>query len=695
MSSETPLAQSFEQLPLSDQLLAVLDEIGYQVPTPVQSGSIPHAIEGRDLMVQSQTGTGKTAAFSIPIIERFSTHEGISALVLAPTRELANQVAEEARRLSAGLDHFEVICVYGGVPIDRQIEAIKQTPRMIVGTPGRVIDHLRRKTLTLNQIRCFVLDEADEMLSMGFAEELEEVLRYLPKNRQTLFFSATFPASVKRYAARVLQDPLFLSFLDESSSADDLEHRYCLVRGVARGRHLVNLIREANPESALVFTNTRRDAERVTQLLNKEGLNACKLSGDMDQGERDRVMKKMKSKKVRLLVATDVAARGIDISQLSHVFHYQLPDNAEVYIHRSGRTGRAGAKGEVISLAGSQDLGVIYALKRFHHLELVEVPLPEAQPRPLRETKRAEAPLAPQVDPSLTAQPREDARLKRRKTQTSPARPLIEADEGPASSQEKPPLPHEDHGRAQASEHKRERRIRRGSTSQSVGQKTSAQDLNVEPQQVIGISGDKPITPDVRRGRRRRPDQAEASRGQEEERASPRPILEVIMGAQGEREIDLPRLRSLTPSERAHLVQAIVNSDQVDVFVDRLVAEILNVYRDNRATGQRGSSPQSEVSLRSKSPPLPQDKRQTRGDEGVWLYVNVGWRDCEEGFSGVRNLIAELGGLLPEDVDQLKVKGQYSLVRVDPSFEDDLIEALNGELFAGKKLKIERATSLR
>jgi ATP-dependent RNA helicase DeaD len=282
MSSETPLAQSFDQLPLSDHLLDVLNEIGYAVPTPVQSGSIPHAIEGRDLMVQSQTGTGKTAAFSIPIIERLAEAEGISALVLAPTRELARQVAEEARRLSAGRDGFDVICVYGGVPIDRQIEEIKRAPKMIVGTPGRVIDHLRRKTLKLHQVQCFVLDEADEMLSMGFAEELEEVLRYLPKSRQTLFFSATFPASVKRYAARVLQDPLLLSFLDESSSADDLEHRYCLVKGVARGRHLVNLIRESNPESALVFTNTRRDAERVSKLLNREGIEAGKLSGDMD-----------------------------------------------------------------------------------------------------------------------------------------------------------------------------------------------------------------------------------------------------------------------------------------------------------------------------------------------------------------------------------------------------------------------------
>ena len=644
----TPIA--FNQLPLSPETLNALNSIGYQHATPVQAGSIQPALEGKDLMVQSQTGTGKTAAFSLPLIERLKDEDCIGALVLAPTRELARQVMQEAERLSSHVKDFSVTCIYGGVSFDEQVTVLKQRPNIVVGTPGRVLDHLRRKTLQLRQLKCFVLDEADEMLSMGFAEELEEILKFVPKQRQTLFFSATFPANVKRYAKKTLNDPISLSFLSEASSADDLEHHYIMLPGVARHKHLRNLILELNPERAIIFTNTRKDADRTAQMLNKYGLEAHKLSGDMDQGLRDRVMKKMRDKKIRFLVATDVAARGIDISQLTHVFHYQLPDNPEVYIHRSGRTGRAGAKGVVYSLASSKDLSVIYALKRFHHLLLQERALPTT---PV------------------------DLNLKR--VITKPPSPKIPS----KNLGDKAKLKKEAYNQAEV---KRAHKTK-VSEPDSVKKNTKVSPLKTTKSEVNPNSEAKPKSsqnenrlaplPVKRRGSNRRP-----------KVSTPR---QLFIDLEQSQHLDSKKVIHLSRKELEELAQHIIASDKATELM-RLILQALQtslkpVKPDFQNRIQKKESNRTRVSKKVEAQHLDKNSGQSPR-----LYINLGRKDLRGSHSAVKDCIAELGGLLPEDIKQLTVEESKASFVVNAEFQDDLIAAINGEELAHKTLFVKLKT---
>ncbi|MFN3202177.1 MAG: DEAD/DEAH box helicase [Bradymonadia bacterium] len=377
----------FSDLGLSEGMLNALEKMGYETPTPVQANAIPIARTGRDMMVQSQTGTGKTAAFGIPVIENIGDKpKGIKVLALCPTRELARQVAEEFTRL-AQFKKFHAAAVYGGAPIEKQVAEIKFA-HAVVGTPGRVLDHLRRRTLNLNDLQALVLDEADEMLSMGFARELEQIMRYVPKERQTLLFSATIPEDIKRYAKRYMQSPEFLSMVEENVAADEVEHHYYMISGVRRPADLVQVIEYEDPKNALIFTNTRADSQMVANYLKRQGYNAEYLNSDLPQKERERVMGRMKAKDLRFLVATDIAARGIDISQLSHVINYVLPDSPEVYIHRTGRTGRAGNQGTAISLIGPREIGVYYYLKRIYNVALQEMNVPTNAEIELRRQER-------------------------------------------------------------------------------------------------------------------------------------------------------------------------------------------------------------------------------------------------------------------------------------------------------------------
>ena len=651
---------AFSQLPLSPETLNALNSIGYQYATPVQAGSIQPALAGRDLMVQSQTGTGKTAAFSLPLIETLKDLHCIGALVLAPTRELARQVMQEAQRLSSHVTNFSVSCIYGGVSFDDQVTALKQKPNIVVGTPGRVLDHLRRKTLVLKELKCFVLDEADEMLSMGFAEELEEILRFVPKQRQTLFFSATFPANVKRYAKKTLQDPISLSFLSESSSADELEHYYMMLPGVARHTHLRNLILELNPERAIIFTNTRKDADRTAQMLNKYGLESHKLSGDMDQGLRDRVMKKMKNKQIRFLVATDVAARGIDISQLTHVFHYQLPENPEVYIHRSGRTGRAGAKGFVYSLASSKDLSVIYALKRFHHLNLQERGLPIAPKvsskkesnssltsTKLKEhtRKQAQSEKVTQGKQRIARTPKADASKLRPSQQTSNS-----ISHRPESKHESQTVP-----KSQAV------------PMSQVTLKAISKDESFQ---------DKVYTKTPRQ--RRKPNRRSRSFSVDQ-------VLDRLMSSAN---LDIDSFVQLSETELSKLAQNIIDSETAP----KLTFTILNILQSNlklslNRTKDSQTKPEKTHCRQAKKVPLKE-----AGSESQKLHINLGWRDLTGGHSAVKELIAELGGLLPEDIKQLNVKASRSTFLVDRIFQDDLIAAINGEEVFNKTLSVKLRT---
>lgn len=350
-------APGFDDLGLHQDVKLALDDMGYFEPTPVQRAVFEPVTSGKDLLVQSRTGTGKTTAFGLPIVNRVvPAVRQPQAMILCPTRELALQVGRELSQLGK-VRGVLVEAVYGGAPIGKQIAALASGVHIIVGTPGRVLDHIGRRTLDCKTISTFVLDECDEMLSMGFLEDIERVTAQLPEKHQTLLFSATMPEEVARYARRHMKAAETLSLSRDSVSVADIHHAYYIVSGIARGRDLLKVIFAEQPESAIIFCNTRDETTTVARFLSKQGLDAEPLSSDLSQADRERVMNRMKAKNLRFLCATDVAARGIDISDLSHVINFSVPEQPEVYVHRTGRTGRAGRKGTALSLVGPRELG--------------------------------------------------------------------------------------------------------------------------------------------------------------------------------------------------------------------------------------------------------------------------------------------------------------------------------------------------
>jgi ATP-dependent RNA helicase DeaD len=375
---EAPPPPSFADMRLSQEVRDALEDMGYFTPTPVQAAVFGPLSEGKDLLVQSRTGTGKTAAFGLPILESLDPqNKQVQALILTPTRELALQVQREI----ASLGKYKSVVVepvYGGAPIGKQIAALRDGVHIVCGTPGRVLDHIGRRTLDLRQVRMFVLDECDEMLSMGFLEDIERVVAHLPKEKQTLLFSATMPDEVTRFARRHMREAERISLSSDGVGVAEIHHAYYIVSGVARTRDLLKILIAENPESAIIFCNTRDETAMVARFLQRQGLDAEPISSDLTQKDRERVMGRTKAKNLRFLVATDVAARGIDISDLSHVINFTFPESAEVYVHRTGRTGRAGKTGTALSLIGPRELGSFYYLKVMYKITPEERDLPPA-----------------------------------------------------------------------------------------------------------------------------------------------------------------------------------------------------------------------------------------------------------------------------------------------------------------------------
>jgi len=372
----TTASKTFESLNLSPETLKTLAAKGYSAPTDCQAETIPHAMAGRDLVVQSRTGTGKTAAFGVPIAERIDTElGGIQALVLTPTRELALQVAKELSELGAE-KHVKVECIYGGDSMDRQLEGIRAGAQVIVGTPGRVLDHLRRRTLRFDKVGILVLDEADRMLDMGFAVEMGQIMEYIPSERQTLLFSATIPLGIRGLIYHYLSEPEWVLLSEDQIYVKEVEHLYCLTPKLHKETTLYKLLEYENPASSMVFCNTREETRLVYTFLTVKGLAAAMLSSDLHQGKREKVMAGFRSGEIRHLVTTDVASRGIDIEDLSHVFIFSTPDSPEQYIHRAGRTGRVGKSGRAISLVSAHDLMGFNRLVKRYHVEVTELTVP-------------------------------------------------------------------------------------------------------------------------------------------------------------------------------------------------------------------------------------------------------------------------------------------------------------------------------
>ncbi len=368
---------TFRDLELLDSVQQAIEKSGYDKPTEIQSQIIPHMLEGRDVLAQSQTGTGKTAAFALPILSRIDVKKKApQVLVLAPTRELAIQVAKSFSTYGANVRDFRVVAIYGGQDYEAQLRALRRGVQVVVGTPGRVIDHVNRGSLDLSEIECLVLDEADEMLNMGFLEDVQFVLEKTPDDRQVALFSATLPAPIRNIAQRYLNDPAKITIKTKTMTAASIRQRAVFVTVRDKIDVLTRILEIDETDGVIVFTKTREATVTVAEALNQHGLSAVALNGDMPQKVRERTIEQLKSGRLNILVATDVAARGLDVSRISHVFNYDLPHDSESYIHRIGRTGRAGRKGEaIIFLSGSQK-GRLRGIERTtkQPIEIIQAP---------------------------------------------------------------------------------------------------------------------------------------------------------------------------------------------------------------------------------------------------------------------------------------------------------------------------------
>ena len=391
----------FDTLPLDAKLQRAIGDAGYETMTPIQAKAIPIVLEGRDVMGAAQTGTGKTAAFSLPLLQKMLKHENpsasparhpVRALVLAPTRELADQVAVNVKTY-AKHSNLRVACVFGGIDIAPQTAELKRGVEVLIATPGRLLDHIQLQNCQLNQVEYVVLDDADRMLDIGFLPDLQRILSFLPKTRQTLLFSATFSPEIKKLAQSYLQDPVLVEVARPNATATNVEQRFYSVADEDKRRLITQILRQRDIRQAIIFVNSKLGAARLARTFERDGLRTAALHGDKSQDERLKSLAAFKAGEVDLLVATDVAARGLDIADLPAVFNYDVPFNAEDYIHRIGRTGRAGASGIAITLATRDDTRLVSDIEKLINKKIdLEVAELEDDRRPRRRREFEEAP---------------------------------------------------------------------------------------------------------------------------------------------------------------------------------------------------------------------------------------------------------------------------------------------------------------
>ena len=376
-ADETLALASFRDLALSEPVLRALADVGYESPSPIQAATIPVLLSGADMLGQAQTGTGKTAAFALPALTRIdlSCHEP-QVLVLVPTRELALQVAEAFQRYAAHLKGFHVLPIYGGQSYQPQLNALRRGVHVVVGTPGRVIDHMNRGTLKLSALTLLVLDEADEMLHMGFVDAVESILEQTPPRRQVALFSATIPAPIRRIAQKHLRSPVEVTIKSKTSTATNIRQRYWLVSGMHKLDALTRILEAETFDAMLVFTRTKQSTVELAEKLEARGFAAAPLNGDIPQQQRERTVARLKAGQIDILVATDVAARGLDVERIGHVVNYDVPYDTESYVHRIGRTGRAGRKGEAILFIAPRERNMLRAIERATRSNLEPMNLP-------------------------------------------------------------------------------------------------------------------------------------------------------------------------------------------------------------------------------------------------------------------------------------------------------------------------------
>ncbi|ASJ95551.1 MULTISPECIES: DEAD/DEAH box helicase [Shewanella] len=372
--------KTFRELGLSEPLLRALDELGYEKPTPIQAASIDPLMEGKDILGQAQTGTGKTGAFALPLLNAIDANANTpQILVLAPTRELAVQVAEAFGSYSKFMKGLHVLPIYGGQSMHQQLNALRRGPQIVVGTPGRVMDHMRRGTLKLETLKAMVLDEADEMLKMGFIDDIEWILEHTPKQRQLALFSATMPEQIKRVANKYLQTPVHISIAASHTTVESIEQRFVQVSQHNKLEALVRVLEVENTEGIIIFVRTRNSCVELAEKLEARGYASSPLHGDMNQQARERAVDQLKRGKLDILIATDVAARGLDVERIGHVINYDIPYDTEAYVHRIGRTGRAGRTGMAILFVTHREMRMLRTIERAtkSRISPMNVPSPE------------------------------------------------------------------------------------------------------------------------------------------------------------------------------------------------------------------------------------------------------------------------------------------------------------------------------
>ncbi|MFT3741551.1 MAG: DEAD/DEAH box helicase [Gammaproteobacteria bacterium] len=380
MTSNIPPMTNFSDLALAPALLKILQEIGYEVPTPIQAQIIPFVLAGRDVIGQAQTGTGKTAAFALPLLSRLdpSLHSP-QVLVLTPTRELTLQVAEAFQKYATYLPKLQVAPIYGGQDYVTQLKRLKRGVQVIVGTPGRVMDHMRRETLKLDNLKCLVLDEADEMLRMGFIDDVEWVLAQTPGDRQIALFSATMPDPIRRIAKKYLKNPEQITLKVKTTTAETIHQRYCMTSPSQKLDILTRVLEAETFEGIIIFVRTKTETQQLAEELSARGYACAPLNGDIAQVQRTRTVEQLKQGKIDIVIATDVAARGLDVKRISHVINYDMPYDTESYVHRIGRTGRAGRTGEAILFVAPREQRMLEAIEKATRQKITAMQLPSTE----------------------------------------------------------------------------------------------------------------------------------------------------------------------------------------------------------------------------------------------------------------------------------------------------------------------------
>ena len=705
-----PIAQltSFDAFPIDEDVRAGIRGLGFAAPTDVQAAVIVPALAGRDLLVQSKTGSGKTCAFGIPMVARLQARAGAPGqphgLVLAPTRELAHQVSVELQAVAAHRG-TRILTIYGGVPIQRQLTALQAGVDIVVATPGRLLDHLRRQNMSLDAIRMVVLDEADEMLSMGFWDDVTELLKLCPASRQTMLFSATLPYEVAKAASQFLTNAARVNVSGDDLNVAGINNCiYHVLANVPKPRQMLYALEIARPDSAVIFCNTRSETDMLAKYLTQAGLVAEPLSGTLKQRDRERVMGRIKRGELRFMVATDIAARGIDINDLSHVFNYSLPEFSEVYLHRVGRTGRIGKIGTAISLVDGKGLGTLTQLERDFNVKVVELTLPPEEDilraRSIRIMKELadkaamaeisqhlpvaqgilEGSTAPQVVAYLLKS-YFNAQADQARRNSVDAMPELESDEMPRSRSRMP----------------RPARPARPALSAAAANAPVVAAVQPDGLESPPAEEEEGLNGPRRRRRRRRRGGAEGATERELDGEVAAPgrraaVVERIVTA-SEHELEVVSPYELLGLPRPAAAAAVARPQRPPSGSARAVqqpwtSEAGTVARGQTSPSQAASADATAADYASVSPlaaPLPTPPI----DDGLArIRVNIGFDDGFKGRGAVAKKIAALAGLNEGIIVEVEAGREQAVLKASPEIADLVLERVDGAQLGKKVISV-------